>query len=121
MVIKGTYLNYVKPALLPWLIAAAAVLVALGVAAIVRDLRHGTGRRPTATGIGHWLVWLLLMPIAIMAFVVPPPLERDGATPTAAAATDRSAARSRRCPPAAHRRCRCPTCSCARPPTPPTP
>ena len=31
MLVKGTYLNYVKPGLLPWLVAAAAVLVVLGV------------------------------------------------------------------------------------------
>ena len=40
MLVKGTYLNYVRPVLLPWLIAAAAVLVALGLAAVIRDLRH---------------------------------------------------------------------------------
>ena len=40
MVIKGTYLHFVKPSLLPWLIAAAVVLIALAVASIVRDLRH---------------------------------------------------------------------------------
>ena len=41
MLVKGTYLNYVRPALLPWLIVAAAVLVVLGLTAIVRDLRGG--------------------------------------------------------------------------------
>ena len=40
MVVKGTYLHFVKPSLLPWLIAAAVVLIALAVASIVRDLRH---------------------------------------------------------------------------------
>ncbi len=55
MAIKGSYLHYVKPSLLPWLIAAAVVLVALAVVAIVQDLRHGIGLTAamTATGIGR--------------------------------------------------------------------
>ncbi|CAN5533798.1 TIGR03943 family protein [soil metagenome] len=84
MLVKGTYLNYVKPALFPWLLAAAAVLIALGLAAIIRDLRggehdheHGHRHRP-------WLVWLLLIPIAMIAFVVPPPLGAQGASSQAA-------------------------------------
>jgi putative membrane protein len=85
MVIKGSYLYYVRPLLLPWLIAAAAVLVALAVAAIVRDLRHA----PEEGGHLHrpWLVWVLLVPIALTAFVVPPPLGAQGATPQAVAVT----------------------------------
>jgi uncharacterized repeat protein (TIGR03943 family) len=87
MVIKGTYLHFVKPSLLPWLIAAAVVLIALAVASIVRDLRHapydddGHRHRP-------WLVWLLLVPIALTTFVVPPPLGAHGAAPEAVAATE---------------------------------
>jgi len=87
MVIKGTYLHFVKPALLPWLIAAAVVLIALAVASIVRDLRHEPAEED-----GHrhraWLVWLLLVPIALTTFVVPPPLGAHGATPAAVAATE---------------------------------
>jgi uncharacterized repeat protein (TIGR03943 family) len=82
MVIKGTYLHYVKPSLLPWLIFAAVFLTGLAVVAIVRDLKH------PAPDTGHqhrqWLVWLLLVPIALVAFVVPPPLGADGAAPQAA-------------------------------------
>ncbi|HEV7420154.1 MAG TPA: TIGR03943 family protein [Mycobacterium sp.] len=85
MLAKGTYLNYVKPGLLPWLVAAAVVLVGLGVAAVVRDLRqvmgddgdHDHRHQP-------WLTWLLLIPIAMVAFVVPPPLNAHGASQQAA-------------------------------------
>jgi uncharacterized repeat protein (TIGR03943 family) len=87
MVIKGTYLHFVKPALLPWLLAAAVVLIALAVASIVRDLRHA----PTEDH-GHthrpWLVWLLLVPIALTTFVVPPPLGAQGTAPETVAATE---------------------------------
>ena len=87
MAIKGSYLHYVKPALLPWLIAAAVVLIALAVAAIVRDLRHGSD---DTDGHRHrpWLLWALLVPIALTTFVVPPPLGANGATPEAVAATE---------------------------------
>ena len=87
MVIKGTYLHFVKPSLLPWLLAAAAVLIALAVASIVRDLRHAP-----AEDHGHthrpWLVWLLLVPIALTTFVVPPPLGAQGTAPETPAATE---------------------------------
>jgi uncharacterized repeat protein (TIGR03943 family) len=86
MVVKGSYLHYVKPSLLPWLIAAAVVLIALAVAAIVRDLRHGSD---DAGGHRHrpWLMWVLLAPIVLTTFVVPPPLGANGATPEAVAVT----------------------------------
>jgi len=87
MVIKGTYLHFVKPSLLPWLLAAAVVLIALAVASIVRDLRHAP-----AEDHGHthrpWLVWLLLVPIALTTFVVPPPLGAQGTAPETLAATE---------------------------------
>jgi putative membrane protein len=87
MVIKGTYLHFVKPSLLPWLIAAAVGLIALGLASIVRDLRHA--REDDEHGHRHrsWLVWLLLVPIALTTFVVPPPLGARGAAPEAVAVT----------------------------------
>jgi uncharacterized repeat protein (TIGR03943 family) len=93
MLVKGTYLNYVKPGLLPWLIAAALVLVALGLAAVVRDLRHAVGDDGDH---GHrhqpWLTWLLLIPIAMVAFVVPPALDARGASqPAAVSAPQRRA------------------------------
>jgi uncharacterized repeat protein (TIGR03943 family) len=110
MLIKGTYLNYVKPGLLPWLAVAAAVLVGLGLVAIVRDLRDvapsaisarrsavGADERAEITEDEHdhrhlpWLGWLLLIPIAMVAFVVPPPLDARGASPAAVSAPQRRA------------------------------
>jgi uncharacterized repeat protein (TIGR03943 family) len=89
MLVKGTYLNYVKPGLLPWLAASAVVLVVLGGAAIVRDLRHGHHDGEDHE-LGHQhrggLVWLLLVPIAMVAFVAPPALGAQGTSPAPAAA-----------------------------------
>lgn len=87
MAVKGTYLHFVKPSLLPWLIAAAAVLVALAAASIVRDLRQGPAEEEHGHRHRPWLVWLLLVPIALTTFVVPPPLGAQGAAPEAVAAT----------------------------------
>jgi len=90
MAIKGTYLHFVKPSLLLWLVAAAVVLIVLAVASIVRDLRDAPDA-PDADEHGHrhrpWLVWLLLVPIALTTFVVPPPLGAQGAAPEAVAVT----------------------------------
>jgi putative membrane protein len=93
MVFKGSYLHFVKPSLLPWLIAAAVVLIALAVVSIVRDLRHASVEDDDGhSGEGHrhrpWLVWVLLVPIALTTFVVPPPLGAHGATPEAVAASE---------------------------------
>ncbi|ULE35114.1 TIGR03943 family putative permease subunit [Mycobacterium sp. IDR2000157661] len=78
--ITGAYTRYVKPSLLPWLAASAVLLISLAVIAIVRDIRrrsaaehdhdpgdheHDHPHRPGAA-------WLLLLPIALLAFVVPP-------------------------------------------------
>jgi uncharacterized repeat protein (TIGR03943 family) len=88
IVVKGTYLHYVRPLLLPWLSAAAAVLIVLGAVMIARDLRR-LGAADDHDGHHHrpWLVWLLLVPVALLAFVVPPPLSARGATPQVAASS----------------------------------
>jgi putative membrane protein len=91
MLIKGTYLNYVKPGLLPWLAVAAAVLVGLGLVAIVRDLRNAEAEGDGEHEHRHLpsLGWLLLIPIAMVAFVVPPPLDARGASPATVSAPQR--------------------------------
>jgi uncharacterized repeat protein (TIGR03943 family) len=84
MVVNGAYLHYVKPALFPWLVMAAVSLVALALISIVRDIRRGGAEMDQAHGHRGWMVWLLLVPVVLVAFVVPPPIEADGAAPVAA-------------------------------------
>jgi uncharacterized repeat protein (TIGR03943 family) len=84
MLVKGGYLHYVKPALFPWLVSSAVGLVALALISIVRDIRRGG----TEIDEGHdhrgWMVWLLLVPVVLVAFVIPPPIEASGASPVSA-------------------------------------
>jgi uncharacterized repeat protein (TIGR03943 family) len=84
MVVKGTYVHYVKPALMPWLMLAALALVALALISIVRDIRRGHTAIPDHRHRG-WMAWLLVVPVAATAFVIPPPLGAPGATRTVAA------------------------------------
>lgn len=83
MLLKGAYVNYVKPALFPWLIATAVGLVALAVVSIVRDIRR-SGESHEGHHHRGTTVWLLLLPVALIAFVVPPPVEASGAAPVSA-------------------------------------
>lgn len=91
--VTGAYTRYVKPGMLPWLAASATILIALALAAIVRDIRAGHGRGDQGQHEGHshrgGIVWLLVVPIVLLIFVVPPALSPRAATPApvAAAAT----------------------------------
>jgi uncharacterized repeat protein (TIGR03943 family) len=78
----GAFTRYVKPTLLPWLWASAVVLIALALIAIVGDIRHGP-RDGEHAGHDHrsGVVWLLVIPIALLAFVVPPALGPQSARP----------------------------------------
>lgn len=85
--ITGAYTRYVKPSLLPWLAASAVLLISLALIAIVRDIRnrsteaddhdHDHEHRPGAA-------WLLLLPIALLAFVIPPAIMPRAAGPSVA-------------------------------------
>jgi uncharacterized repeat protein (TIGR03943 family) len=87
IVVKGAYLHYVKPALFPWLVMAALGLVALAVISIVRDIRHGGADTDGAHHHRGGMVWLLLVPAVLLAFVIPPPIEATGAAPVSAKQT----------------------------------
>lgn len=82
----GAFTRYVKPALLPWLWASAVVLIALALIAIVGDIRHGP-RDGEHAGHEHrsGVVWLLVIPVALLAFVVPPALGPGSARPAVSA------------------------------------
>lgn len=84
----GAYTRYVRPALLPWLWASAVVLVVLALIAIIGDIRHGPGHQDHA---GHrhrsGVAWLLVVPVALLAFVVPPALGPQSARPAVSQVT----------------------------------
>jgi putative membrane protein len=93
IVVTGTFTRYVKPTLMPWLATTAVLLVVLALSAAVRDVR-ARGRRGDDANhpdgdIEHEhrssVVWLLVLPVALLGFVVPPAL---GARATEPAVTD---------------------------------
>jgi uncharacterized repeat protein (TIGR03943 family) len=88
--IAGSYTRYVKPSLLPWLVVAAAVLIGLALTCIVRDVRAGGPQHDHADDAqGHrhhsGVAWLLVAPIAVLGFVVPPALNARAAAPSVVA------------------------------------
>ncbi|MGU3651294.1 TIGR03943 family putative permease subunit [Mycolicibacterium sp. A43C] len=76
----GSFMRFVKPALLPWLWITAVVLIALALTAIIGDIRRGP-RRHGDHGHRTGISWLLIVPIALLAFVVPPALSPQSARP----------------------------------------
>jgi uncharacterized repeat protein (TIGR03943 family) len=73
--VTGAFTHYVKPSLLPWLAASAVLIILLALVAIVRGFRHGS---PVDSFDGHThrsaTAWLLIVPIIVLAFIVPPPI-----------------------------------------------
>ena len=82
--ITGTFTRYVKPSLLPWLAGSAILLIALALVSIVRDIRRGSAHAPHDDGHTHRSssVWLLVVPIAVLGFIVPPAIAPEAAAPT---------------------------------------
>jgi uncharacterized repeat protein (TIGR03943 family) len=82
---SGAFTRYVKPGLLPWLVASAVLLIALALIAIIGDIRRG-GPRPTDHSHSHTreagIAWLLVIPILILSFVTPPALRPSAAAPS---------------------------------------
>jgi uncharacterized repeat protein (TIGR03943 family) len=90
--ISGAFTRYVKPGLLPWLIASAVLLVVLALVAIIGDIRRG-GPRTTGTHDENGdhtqahshragIVWLLIVPVLVLIFVTPPALRPSAAAPS---------------------------------------
>lgn len=82
-IVTGSYTRYVKPGMLPWLIGSAATLIGLALVAMASDIR-GKG----ADGAGHnhpgerdGVLWLLVLPIVMLIFIVPPALSAQAASP----------------------------------------
>jgi uncharacterized repeat protein (TIGR03943 family) len=84
MVVKGGYLHYVKPRLLPWLLLAAVALTVLALVCIIRDVRKGGAEIHDGHRHSGAMVWLLILPVVLIAFVIPPPIEASGAAPVPA-------------------------------------
>jgi uncharacterized repeat protein (TIGR03943 family) len=70
---NGSYLRYVKPSLLPFLVSAGVVVLALGLIAIGRDVHAA---RDHADHAEH-SSWLLLLPVLAIFLVAPPALGAD--------------------------------------------
>jgi uncharacterized repeat protein (TIGR03943 family) len=88
IVISGTFTRYVKPGLLPFLIATSVLLIALALAAIAHDIRRGSAEdHPPDHHHRSGTAWLLIIPIALLAFVVPPSI-RPSAASVSAVSTD---------------------------------
>ncbi|TDQ45883.1 TIGR03943 family putative permease subunit [Actinorugispora endophytica] len=79
------YLNYVQAGFRPFLIAAGVVLVVLGVATVVVDLRAARGdadEEPAGHDHGHGhdhargpgVSWLMLLPVVAVFVIAPPAL-----------------------------------------------
>jgi uncharacterized repeat protein (TIGR03943 family) len=81
--LNGTYLRYVKPAQLPWLIAAGVVMVAVAFISIGQDVI--AARRPSGPvedvhdhhHHGSYSTWLLLLPVLAVFLIAPPALGED--------------------------------------------
>jgi len=69
--LDGTYLRYVKAGLWPFLLASGAVVLFLGVAALV-DAFVPAAAQPTAHA--PKAAWLLALPVFAIFLVAPPPL-----------------------------------------------
>ena len=79
--VTGAYTRYVKPAMLPWLGASAGVLIALALIAIAHDIRGGKAHEHRGHTHRNGIVWLLVVPVVLLIFVVPPALSARATTP----------------------------------------
>lgn len=80
--VTGAYTRYVKPAMLPWLAISAAVVIALALVAIARDVRGGGADHEHAGHVHrNGILWLLVLPVVLLIFVVPPALSARAAAP----------------------------------------
>lgn len=86
--ITGAYTRYVKPTMLPWLGASAGVLIVLALIAIGRDLRGGHAHGHEEHSHRSGIVWLLVVPVVLLIFVVPPALSAKTTPPATVSVTE---------------------------------
>jgi uncharacterized repeat protein (TIGR03943 family) len=80
--VTGSYTRYVKPSLLPWLVAAAMLLIVLALVTIVRDGRRGPAAHDNGYSHSSAVAWLLVVPVALLGFIVPPAITPKAAGPS---------------------------------------
>jgi uncharacterized repeat protein (TIGR03943 family) len=71
------YLNFVRPAMRPWLIAAGAALVVFGAVAFLRAIRPSPPHEDEEHDHHHHVPlasWLLILPALVLLLVAPNPL-----------------------------------------------
>ncbi len=86
--ITGVYTRYVKPAMLPWLGISSVVVMGLALMAIARDVRSGGAGHEHAGHVHrNGIVWLLVLPVVLLIFVVPPALSPTAAPPATVSVT----------------------------------
>lgn len=91
----GSYTRYVKAGMLPWLLGSAAFLVVLALICMVADVRSKADVGAANHHHDHHdesdrVVWLLVLPIIMLIFVVPPALSAQAAAPVSVATPARS-------------------------------
>lgn len=75
----GTYSRYVRVGMGPWLAVAGLAVFLLGLATLLRSLRHASAAGADAHDHGADRVgWLLLAPIAALLLIAPPTLGSYG-------------------------------------------
>jgi len=83
--VTGTFTRYVKPGLLPWLAGSAVVVIGLGLAAVIRDVRNGHTDHDHDGHDGHThkhgATWFLVLPVVLLIFIVPPALSARSIAP----------------------------------------
>lgn len=99
--LTGQYLNYVKPGLQPYLVAAGAILVVAGIFTLWYELRPDTGPEAHGHGDDHddghghahggpKVAWLLLAPVLGLLLFAPPALGSYAAGRSGSAVVARS-------------------------------
>ncbi len=81
--VGGAYTRYVKPAMLPWLIVTAVVIIGLALISIGVDIRRGSAVDHDHDGHSQHgsVAWMLILPVVVLIFVTPPALRPQAAAP----------------------------------------